>query len=804
MRIAFNSLAGFKLKAKHLETLLGLASRSAGLETLALIAGFQSYHEVRATVDLQSGAARCVEDVIPSLLRLRPNLSTKGALDILSRLGLFSDVKMGERVPSSRLLDAGLAAPVTPSAVSAFMRRRVRFQDSFTTPNFAAYFLRSVREAQAILNDYVDRGFITYVGLENEVESWSVSRDGMRVFGIGRTAKRLTKKDLKAVESALRKIGPSLATHGVLELSLGGRPAFGQDAGTLVIGARLDIEAYTRKAHFLAYEQLDRVLSAAVTGDYFSLLLFEEHDVPERLRERRILFGSKEGTSVVASQQHLDIDETRHLERFKRLSATCSPYTVDSNFMVSQRIHRELEVGTRPVNCVRSSISYPVNTDQHLQELKRSSHAELEFRREGQGFHSRGYDDAALHLAEVDYAIATNSLERYAQGLEGRQFSQTTRFLARRPAEFGRELSMALILHWEKLARNRALKAARGRNARPAESTYFAVFDGLSYPAPVLVGFVRQPAGGHDSTNHLEKAYNFRLRRLPGNLAVTLHEAGFNAAYVSFVQRAATDDEVAAYKQICKEFDSNFKAILVAGGRPVGLRASYERREEDLTQVPFVLLEAKGPHPVIPKVVQDSWGHHREKNLFDFIATWDPAAQALAARCIIDSKSVQMNEFASRAAEIPCTDVVVLGSGLYDFWKFQAEDRTWHATIGDDDWSVALSFKNNTLQIHITWGDAVHFQTLSPVESEYLYKPYQGTLSALHKFMMTLQSVRSGGLDNCIINEVPGARIRSALDKRLSWLVTLTDYCLNGSLRDLFWGDGTTWPCLQVMDSAED
>jgi hypothetical protein len=797
VRIAFSSISGFKTKAKHLGTLLGLDGASAGLEALARLSGFTSYHEVRSTADLSGGMASSAEDALPRLQALRPGLTRKGALDILVQLALFPGAKAVESLSITGLLAMQPPDKVTFSSIAPFLRKLRVACTSFSTPEFAARFSRTVREAQSALNEYVDVGFLTHTGFKDGLEMWGLSRDGMRAFGVGGPAAKLSKKDLLIIEEALRSKGPLLAKYGVQELSLSGRPAFGRPGGPLVVGVRLLEAPFSRESDIQILVELYRTLRV-VGGDYFSVLLFEHHKVPVRLTVRRTIFGIDDGQTLVTPPERLDVEEVYYWERYKRMGRALAARGQSDNdgpLMFRHRMQREINLAETPIRCVRSDFAYPIDTDQYLRELKSTIEPELDRRRATPRNQYGFIDYSAELLAEVDYAISMDNLDKFVRDFKGRH-DHGYRF--ERPDELAQSLSVALTLHWEDLAKGRAVRASRKRNTRPSASVYFAVFDGLHHAEPKLVGFVRQPGAGRNSFGHLQDAYNCLLARAPDASSEKLWKAGFSPAYVALVERKATEEEAKAFKRMCKEYSSQFKAIMVAGDSPVGIRAQYYRREEELLRVPASLQSAEMTAPVIPKVIRGWSTGARSKNLFDVLDSFKPAARARAARCIVNSEAVLMRDFARQAAQVPCTDVVVLGTKLTAFWRFESAGDAWRANIGDNDWSVALCFNNASLDIQIRWGEAVYLQRLSPNNEGYGHQ-YRGNLSGLHRFMDVIQDIRAHGLEAVTLGGVNGAEIQTSPEERLPWLVDLADYCLHGRLTDFEWGDGTSWPRLQVL-----
>lgn len=801
MRIPYATLDGFKSKADHLRDLLGIESTSASQEALAQLSGYKNYQKVLSDADLGSGTAKANEDVILRLLALFPRLTPTGASNILAQLKLFCDAApaLGRPAEGGRL---GQPEVVTPSTMAHFLNKDFAGLSGFSTPKFAAYFAMTVEEAQQVLNGFADIGWLTYTGAVKGVESWAPSREGMRVFGVGDRAKRLSKKDLTVIEKGLEAVGPKLAKHGVLELSVAGRPAFGLQGGTLIVGARLKHTPFSLESDAKILFELYSVLRKAVIGDYFSVLLFEERFVPERLGERRAIFGENAGQALVTPHEQLDIEETQHWARYnefaqaylRRWEDTAGPH-----WTLSFTVQREQSLSKIPLKCIRSDFKYPTDTNEFLDTLAVAEAEWVAYRRDGlQGW--RAPFSAEL-LADADYAIATNSLETFA-ALVSR--GEHRGFMGWSPPTCEMltiDLGVALLLRSDAWAIKRAARTDAKKTPRRDAVRYYALFDGLDYEEPVLVGFVRQPNSG-DSFRYLEDAYEDLIRQAPSGYGRELLKQGYSAGYLALIRRPATAEEEDAYKAVCKDYDSQFKAILVAHGKFTGYRAHYLRRVAPLGGVPAVLASAKVGAPIKPKLLRDNARDNSNQTLFTLTQSWPLEAQSRAARCFVDVESIRMTDFARRAEQTSADDPLVLGADICAAWRFKPTTKGWVASLESGRWYVSLTSSGKALDISLKWGDSVHTQSMLPEKIDFGHC-YNGNLGGLLQFFRDMRNVWSNGVEQCWAVDALEHKLPDTPESRVDWLARVASLCLHGHWQDFDRYDGTAWASIHVPSREE-
>ena len=87
MRIAYNSVAAFKSKARLLGSLLGIQKTTESLELLAKLSGYKGYYEVARTAPSQTSTGS-QNELVDRLLELRPGLADAGARHVIEKLGL--------------------------------------------------------------------------------------------------------------------------------------------------------------------------------------------------------------------------------------------------------------------------------------------------------------------------------------------------------------------------------------------------------------------------------------------------------------------------------------------------------------------------------------------------------------------------------------------------------------------------------------------------------------------------------------------------------------------------------------------
>jgi hypothetical protein len=686
---------------------------------------------------------------------------------------------------------------VPPSEVARFWRSDDH-RDRFTTPQFSAYFGLTVHEARAVLHEYVHEGLLSFSGLDKGVESWLPSRDGQTVFRYG--AKKLTKKEVAQIKAVLE--GLDLSTE--LELSIGGRPAFGRPNGRLLVGVQVRGVPYDNANDGLVFSKIYEALDSIGLRSHCTIFIFNE-SVPYRLRHRLVLRGSL-WENAVTKVQALDLDEKEHFERFKKfIKSKGIDYHKpdrDLGFGFSFKFIpgmppgcayyvEDLEKSVQfPAVCRQSDVKYLANTAALIRANSDNWEFEYELTRDSR-YH--GYPVHLLALAELDYAITTGTFQEYVDAIDDiSKFGLTFADKTNLPFQL-----LAALERWRRDVRaSRARRDEQKKEKRPpAEFRYEAVFDYLNFKVPLLVGFMRNPRSTDAGWTELCRIWDSLLRRIDGSAGQVISKAGWCAGSFSLYRRAATEEEISAYNALSKKANATLKALFINLDTCIGFPAKQRFTQLELGPVPVVLASSRPPSPVIPKIIFGrSWQSGRDRStLFEHFEKTG-GDYAWVRERLIDAEAVLMRDFAHRSATTQGKDPMVLASGLSDAWQFDATTTGWSATIDAGEWAVRLETEERQLFLEMLVEGASHRVPLTPKirkrqpdETEYL--------SALLAFMDKLRSVKEVGY----VNWLPewGARSwGSTPEERLDDLQDLVSDCLtsfpSASKYDSY--HGPNWP----------
>jgi hypothetical protein len=179
-----------------------------------------------------------------------------------------------------------LPAPsVPPSAFERFLKYGFSSGGPFPSTPFAAHFGLTAREAKIALDRLVTEGVLSFVGIANNIETWSPSKDGFRAFGMHGPKPNVTKATLAAAKDVLAAWARQAPRPDVLEISLGGRPIRGARNGRLAIGVQLDHPPFIGPEDAKLYGQIAEVVEEVLPAHAFSVRIFQDK-VPARLATR--------------------------------------------------------------------------------------------------------------------------------------------------------------------------------------------------------------------------------------------------------------------------------------------------------------------------------------------------------------------------------------------------------------------------------------------------------------------------------------------------------------------------------------
>jgi hypothetical protein len=714
------------------------------------------------------------------------------------------------------MADSSASTPhikLVPGDVKRFMQVLERLNRSFTTAEFAGYFYLTTPGAREILNEYAVDGLITFLSANGEAETWAASRDGRDVFAYA--SPKFLKRDIEKLKAALTDCAD---LHDVLELSVGGRPALGKRNGKVLIGVRFGHEPYTRPEHELVVSMLAECTFGALASHRFAVLPFHEK-IPGRLNRRLVLKGPQAGKVVQALKKDLDAEEELQLRYRNRLLTpqnveklrTSKSYGMPSweSRWISRDILNstadDLENSDARIQCARSMYC----PDSSIETILNAASESLEFRyarKEQLDYREVSDYRRRIFLAEIEYRALGATLKNWSPSEEDRRYWYR---VARSEKEKVPALLGSLQGYLDLMQTWQTATPQNVEKPPPAEIEYFAYFDCLNFPAPRLVGFVRQPASNRGAIRHLEDFWylkhhyeNEDAQNLP---VLTLDTNHLDGTRLSLFRRPATVAEIEAFKDISNKAEGVLRCILIEDGRyemvrPRGMRWPFDRPE-----APAVLNLARLGPPVIPKLLV--LREYERRGLRKARQQTTPSLRHSVDALLIDTAEVPMQEFASLATNN--NDNPMVQAARLQEWQFTANADAWAARLSAEGWSVSLE-NGQTLHIELTLGALTHEQQLHPwknaPEDTYMER-YSGQLHSLLEFMQMLVKVKHDGLENALKDYVKPVFAScttrgklAILTDAVSGLLSGFNYSLDGKYR---LESHTAWPSLCFPGDAE-
>lgn len=694
--------------------------------------------------------------------------------------------------------------PATPaSAIAALLGMKEpsvwTTSSTFTTIDFIGRFHLTALEGHNRLNELVQDGLLS-ARPESDTESWQVTREGTYVLSPRK--KRVTKKLLLEATACLKSIGPELMRQGAVELSMGGRPVDGKPNGHLLIGLRLKHRPFDAPVDHGILLQLCSALGAAVGQDVFEVMLFSEK-VPFRLKHRTVVIAREDGSvaSGVGAPEVIDEDEAEQSAWRKRF---CEMHDYNPNDMLRNLRQRELPSGV--VNSLQiAAFSEPHPLEGATSKRPPDDEAVVRFclahcpdPSQIESYWLKRYPKELF--ATLEYKAATLTLSRLCERLardgcpddDSAYVFYPLMQLARREGGVHRAAALVLINYRSMLKAQREQSVKAAQTKKPLVPNYWLFFDTLNFPAPELVGFVRQPAGHGAYVDELMEEWDGILRHFETIPATVLALSGYPVGRLSLDGRPATEEEKTFYDNLCIEKGSGFRYILFMPNGQMACRKrdrfSFERVE---IPTPPLFLAAQLGRPVRPRLVSP-WAEMGHTPISEVIQSTPPTLRSILESNVVSLKTTSMQVFARHAALKPCIDPVVLASGLLDAWTFTSSyDDRWGARAGRDEWAVVLDAGSRDLQLTVSYGTLTEKYVLAPFQRENRRgrmqerdKGYDDTLEALMPF---LDAVR----DWCTVGLRSGSRFFRSEPEQEDDLVNLRR--LSRALCFALHGDGSSW-----------
>lgn len=835
MRIAYASLSAFKAKANLLASLQGLKHRQ-GQELLAKVSGYLNYHEVTNS-DLSSGTIPSVAQAAAQLHQSIPALDAQQAVVLATALGLHNLLPQNGRTvlavdeaASSHPWDMEAVLSVPTVEIARFLKyeRVLRnssstyriYADEFSPSEFAAWFHCTAHETRDLLNGYAEAGLMSCV-TSAQGERWSITGEGAVVFNLftwDRQSPRWTKSQIAGVQA---QVAGLTSESGVREVCIGGRPAFGEGNGTLIIGVCLDHEPYTLPRD---REMLESLLSLPPVGVAKSVLLYRDY-IPERLRRRLVVAGT-DLRDVIAEPQTIDIGEQMHRSVLMRIKPASFDRAVQSHWdgqpsnysAVGSYFEREMNLRELPLvgKCAARELvkspaeAFVAKQSDPLYQFDLALQRVDVARPGSDRMYGRKLSRASSRdslLAEAEYALSNGQFSSFCNDLDRNKLRLIGEYRTLEGEYLETKLLAAVQANWEARARAREIERAEVERKKANKSLpvirYYAAFDCLNQAKPRLAGFVRQPTTHRGFMNALEGSWDAVCHRRQADqkgqkgAGLLLSRANFNHGALAMFYRPATSDEIEAFDEVGRKVGATLKYLVLDENgvwQAVRLQKSYGQGEA--VCLPPILEKAAPPNPVIPKLLVTRQRLHSD-SLFDVIAKLPQRHRALANERLINASTIEMSDFAARAANSSSADPLILAAGVGG-WNFETTSIGWMAKLESKGWSVLLVERTGNLSLVLDAGGASFTQQLSP------YTPnneqgavswgeaYQGKLSSLLHFLEGMQWLATGE----VTFKDEGPRIASPIER----LVRDVNWALQGDFIDFDAGDGTRWPHIEFRD----
>jgi hypothetical protein len=655
------------------------------------------------------------------------------------------------------------APPATPpSAVANLLRmleRHIgRISTTFNTVDFIGHFQMTALEGHQRLNEMAEDGLITSVP-GSDLGHWQLTRDGIYVLSPNR--KRLTKKFIADVTACLCSIGPELLRQGALELSLGGRPLEGKANGHLLVGIRLKQPPFSAEADNGLLLQLCHALDASAGQLGYEVMLFADK-VPFRLKNRTIVIARDTVASPrpTGAAEVIDKDEAEQSVWRKRFCEMHRLKREDIEWKQAQSLpwglRNSLAIAllSEPLP-LRSTVSTWVPDDETVVRFC-DKHGPSSIMK----YPAHLWRSWSPNLfATLEFKAASGSLSRFCKNLESRNIENDgERFLfplfelARTEGSLQCATARALNYYRSELKQRRNIKEKAERTKPKLVPSYLLFFDTLNFFVPLLVGFVRQPAGHGAHVDEFIREWDSVVRRLKPTPAAVLSESGYYAGSLSLDVRDATAEEKAFFDDLCKSEGTLFRYILFMPNRQMACRKANRLEFTRVAKTtPPLFQRAKLGRPIHPRLVSPWSEIGTQRPLSEVIQSAAPKLRKALEANIVSLKHTSMSEFARRASLKPCIDLAVLASGLLEAWTFSyfGEDR-WEARASADEWEVVLEASKRNLHLTVSYGTESEKYPLAPFERKWgratSIGPYDDSLGALISLLDVVRALYKAGL----------------------------------------------------------
>jgi hypothetical protein len=699
--------------------------------------------------------------------------------------------------------------------MSRFLRRDYCQSASFTTPQFAAYFALTIVDAHDVLEGFVADGVLTFVETDSLVETWAVSREGRYVFQ--ERARRLKKEEVVTLKQAIVSVAPILAKSGAIEISIAGRPVMGKPNGTFIVGIRIGHAPFSAQTDEVLLNVASETLLEAVPDAPINVMLFHL-EVPRRLEHRITVFQSKCGLDDIATALRVDADERAY---DMTLASFLKAKRCGNDFM--SMFHSGLPLG------LRSMLAQNVEDAHYLAacrpspvKLKKTLDVEPRNWEAKDWYEKLTQDDSmvAVHevVARAEYFDATGQLERFNDTLTDEDIFKLGVLDVYLPPteELPCLLEQAVRARRMVIRQKQATKKEKSGDEKrpPGQNSYYAFFDTISGPRPLLVGFVRQPASNSANIKLMERYWGLHVSRAPGSAAAYLASHGFMDGVLFLDRRPATAAEIVAYDSIGRHAKRALKTLMIVKGQacsPLSRYSKYTLELSELGPAPPALAQAELGRRVQPRLLFGKLWRLESSGvqLFDIVRDAPKVLRESLGRNLVELDSVDMLDFARKASLEPCIDPVVIATALGESWKFSTQKQKWQAVINAERWSVELLSTEATLHIQIQLDKHVHAQRLAPYQPEgrwgYLARPYQGNLSSLIVFMERIQDLVHMDVAASWAADRQRRGLPENSESLFAWFIGLVNSMLNGwtlRITEYDCAYHVDWPTLEVKQPA--
>lgn len=627
---------------------------------------------------------------------------------------------------------------VPHSALSGFFRRQGFTQKaSFSSVEMALDLNLTADDCRLAIQKFVDGGLLCFAGFDAlGIETWQVSRDGARVWDMGRVNCRVTRAKVTEFLQRLPFIVNALSrVPEVDRVLVGGAWAVGNTHGPFLIGIEVQRGLLS---HLDEMRLIEIVLQFTcdeqnLGSDSTTVIVYSKGDagVPQRMHRARTVWlragGPQVGIESSPSEVQGEADTTeaswgarlrlygeicrfeydKHLLRY-HISNAMSSFLADMSRvngrgrpsppkgtpftelpLTKQMVALEIALTDHPAECRNSPVNWVGGRKTKVVKNQAREIASDLFdpasERRSFLFLPRGWTEAVAHS---DYWRSRGEpmnfpADDYREKLAEDRYAHAFAFMELLHSHPRQALDALSIAFNEHRAHSRDKKITTTTPARKPPDLYYALFD-ISQRRPTCYALVRQPPATRANLEAAFDHYELHLLR-NSSAARSLREGQYRAAVVLTAMRRATVHEVDLFNRVAKRMKRAVSFISEQAGETiVGFRGSGTTLFSEFLN----LKDLPEDNPVPIEVAQSEF-----EQLLNITADLDsPIRERLRAWwiCPEATSAVELAQGCFKGPNASRLARLVDPNSHWTFEQMIADEQSFAATISGDDWSVRL------------------------------------------------------------------------------------------------------------------